>query len=77
MLRIDTYQTLKPENQMLCFQAKYNINIAQMLRPHIFSLAISYHVFGKIILIIFYHFKWFENGLENDLKNNLENGLTL
>ena len=30
-----------------------------------------------IILIIFYHSKWFENGLENDLKNSLKNGLTL
>ena len=34
-------------------------------------------VFGKIILVIFYHSKWFENDLENGLKNDLENGLTL
>ena len=36
-----------------------------------------YHVFGKIILVIFDHSKWFENSLENGLKNDLENGLTL
>ena len=35
------------------------------------------NVFGKIILVIFDHSKWFENGLENSLKNDLENGLTL
>ena len=34
-------------------------------------------VFRETILVIFYHFKWFENGLENDLKNNLKNSLTL
>ena len=28
-------------------------------------------VFGKTILVIFYHSKWFENGLENSLKNGL------
>ena len=30
-------------------------------------------MFGKTILVIFDHSKWFEN----DLKNGLENGLTL
>ena len=34
-------------------------------------------MFGKIILVIFDHSKWFENGSENGLKNGLENGLTL
>ena len=33
--------------------------------------------FGEIILVIFDHSKWFENGLENSLKNGLENSLTL
>ena len=28
-------------------------------------------VFGETILVIFYHSKWFENGLENGLKNGL------
>ena len=37
----------------------------------------SFHVFGKTILVIFDHSKWFENGLENGLKNGLENSLTL
>ena len=37
----------------------------------------SNKAFGKTILVIFYHSKWFENGLENSLKNGLENGLTL
>ena len=41
------------------------------------KVGMSYHLFGKIILVIFDHSKWFENSLENGLKNNLENGLTL
>ena len=36
-----------------------------------------YPIFGKTILVIFDHSKWFENSLENGLKNDLENGLIL
>ena len=43
----------------------------------VFILKGFFHVFGKTILVIFDHSKWFENGLENSLKNSLKNGLTL
>ena len=49
----------------------------KQFKKKIFTFSNINHVFGKTILVIFDHSKWFENCLENSLKNGLENGLTL
>ena len=48
------------------------LKIGITYEPVEYSIFRIYHAFGEIILVIFYHSKWFENGLKNSLENGLK-----
>ena len=63
--------------KIVTYYLKHIINLTLIKYYFLEVLLHIYPPFGETILVIFYHFKWFENDLKNGLKNYLKNGLTL